>query len=1286
MLIATMMSATAYIEDLGSKRYSPTASYSSITIKSYTELNDLETKEGETYYSYANSTQGGTNYFFIDTNKDGVPEHWLVSDTSILVYNTTFSSLLASEVISNLNAVFARDIDNDGYTELITFYDNDFYVKNLTTNTIKNEYELDNIYNSTIDHISFENDHYIFFTQSTGTLLKKIYYDTNYHNVSVSLPLASVSNPIDSGFDVNDDGIEEVVVLQAISSTWDSILVYDYEFNLIKRTNVSTNLGNANDIHIINDDGENAEFLLIKEGGSCGDATNTKCGAVLISYEGVILHSNYVGAWSGGSYGAAKVKLLQRSPAYYSILYTHPSVSAGSGSYIWYKASTGTGTTIDSYTGYQYGGRFSHTWYLYIGSVVGTIPLIFLRYTSTSYLYGVDNYKYFNITDLPQLNYAGISIADIDGDNREDIILYTSSMVRVYVYNETYGYEGTINDFSVVGSASPNPALLGATTTFSATPIDPYGEESNITVNINDEFGSLYTWDWRNVPSGYTATNEISGSDWQNFAVNDYTVTIDGRANYGVGYDTYNLSFIWEVIEEGFENVTAYNISERKLTGLSDVRGADTQGNGKSWFIGKQGGIMKIWSATANLLTNNLVNLSDDLTITSSTTGMNVLKSLQIQGNHSYIGTNNELYIYAGAEFGTASSLVKEDDISVAGISNDDITDITSYEEGSVWVCNSGITSDGILWYNGTSNDFDFTLDSGNNPCYSLYADNTLDAVMVHKGTSIKVYNASDALINGGSVSESSTITTAGGIMYGNDLISSNNKYLFIISSRLGIRKYDLTNLSSPVLIAECRSDRNVVSLEALTDNLVIVGTTLTDWSSPTIEVCDFANSETYTYLLSSGFYTATNLKNLAEGEIPYEITKNSANRFSVALDTGFGIYDFGSYESIEIINQKPTIDDVELSTTNPCINETVNIYITASDQNGDTIYYDVSCDANTRRTMANYYSTPEPPPCEYLTTGTKSLIIFVADDTYRSSPTTQNAYVNVQGCTASPKILMEVRDSVTGISISGVSITIDNTDTTTTDSRGYATFNVDDTTTYHTLSFNKEGYNPKDYPNVQAGGNRKVFTLDPTTYSGTVLTIITQNGTGSPIGNTLVSVSNQITGESQFKLTDSNGRAIFYDSITGAQLIVTAKNEPQGYDATGIWYVSLQEGEQKTLYINLSSKWIIGQGDWIVTDRGCKDLVTGVWLCGNLSTTGSGSKCEVDADCISGRCGLGNTCSMFNYSICDAKGAGRGNTCVFTATAEGIIAQLAKILFYGFVTVLIIIIIVVFILLLRKK
>lgn len=787
-----------------------------------------------------------------------------------------------------------------------------------------------------------------------------------------------------------------------------------------------------------------------------------------------------------------------------------------------------------------------------------------------------------------------------------------------------------------------NPVVRGTGTKIYFTPTYSSGESSTIYVNISNKTGNLeYTFQLNNVPSGYRAEAEIDDVAWLNFeADTNYSVYAKSVGQSTSATLTDNET--WQISNSTLINVTTYNLSEYKTTlnNTYNIISIDASSNDISYAIAENDTNLLIISIDHS---NPLNLLTQHIAVTKSTTFMNKLTSIQSLNDYLYIGTNDELYIYNGSQEGDATQIIQERTISMTG--RDYITDVAEINDTYTWICQNDYLTDRARMYNDTTLTFNQQINE--NPCLAIIWEEQNDLLIIHQGTNgIEIYNQSNrtkfSTITGINTQPDNVMT---------DRLSTYNDILYAITGTNIITKYNISNPSSPQLVDECRTDREITSLEAINENEVIIG------STNQIKVCDFNNNATY--YSEDQYYIAENLQGLLSGETITEITLNEEtddySKISIALGNQIGVYIYSKTITETLTQTAPVFTNIEISDTTPCINQVIQIEITALDNEGDSISYDWGCDSIIKPTMTNNYLY-DSFECFYNEIGFKNIIIFATDG--YTTPTVTTRTVTIQNCTAQDQLLLKYLDSSTGQEVAGVYVELSDGQTGTTNTNGNVDFNV---TTNDTMqaTHTRDGYFSETI-DVYPTSNRALIYINPLTDSTgatiTSLTVITQNEAGTRINGTLVSVTNTITGENKYGFTDINGQVILTNMFTGAKLLITAQNEEQNY-ATTTTRTSLVNGQQKTITINMGTE--DREGRFTTTDRNCQDLIPSVLLCGNLTTTGIGNNCTLDAQCISGDCRIGisgsdGECARFNWTLCDDQNLGRTNGCFISQTIYG--------------------------------
>lgn len=414
-------------------------------------------------------------------------------------------------------------------------------------------------------------------------------------------------------------------------------------------------------------------------------------------------------------------------------------------------------------------------------------------------------------------------------------------------------------------------------------------------------------------------------------------------------------------------------------------------------------------------------------------------------------------------------------------------------------------------------------------------------------------------------------------------------------------------------------------------------------------------------------------------------IDYDSINNVFWIAGTG-GIIYYSSDASVDISTN--TTMNITVSATSSCINRTIRLNVNAYTSNTtiqDLLTYDYNCDGSS--------SLGEPPNdyrtgeffCGYTTSGMKNIFGYaIFDDGTTRDYLYANQTVNITNCSGNYSVMGTAFDYDNGEPIIGVNVALSTGQTATSDSNGNVIFIVNTSGTY-TVVLTKDNYEPLDTTATTTSITGWYMRSLSGSEGGirTTLRVITVNTDGTPINRSLVSVLDPITGQSMFGITDNAGRYFFVDIFTGSQIIVSGSNEPKNYLPTQE-YMEILFGNNYEITLTLTNKTVVGV--YYGNARMCVDSIKGVLLCGNLSVTGSGSGCLVDADCISDRCMPSKTCSNFNWTICDSHGLTRGQYCFTRSIAEGGLSGLTNLIFSFFIFVCVILFILGIFILVKKR
>ena len=793
----------------------------------------------------------------------------------------------------------------------------------------------------------------------------------------------------------------------------------------------------------------------------------------------------------------------------------------------------------------------------------------------------------------------------------------------MYLYTGTDTPPPTIDPYSVVGTHDPNPTLYGTSTTLYVITDHPDGERSTVNFTYIDPSTGLdvFSGSFSNVVSGQQVSNDFGvGTDFET----DKTYLVHLNSSSLTSGDTANYEFNWTVIPSTTENVTVNTLQEFGANiNVTQLLGVSTLTSNIGWSVGKLNNTLTIFSFDST----NINNIQFESVSINDTTGINTLTSVDQNNDLLFIGTNDELYIYNNSNTGEATSIIywKTKGLGLY----DYVKDVTAINYQAVWICERGLFSNEASLYNVTSDTFDHTISS--NPCESIYYDETNDLVYIHEGTNgIRIVNPYNA-------TEYDTITvTSTADQSTQDRISHFNDKIFGLTGNIKVEQYDVTDPKNVNKTNECRSDREIISLEAVNENQVIIGT------ESNLQLCDF-NDDT-TLSITGSHYIAQTLKTYTGGEIPHEIKRmNNEGKIQIAENNNYKVYEFTSEVQEQETNNPPVISEITSTGTSICKDQVIILEIIASDPDEDDLAYDYDCEG-TKPFMENNYVSNDFT-CVYTTTGTRNVQGFVTDG---EITILDDISITVNDCDAPLEFNFKVIDGLTTNPVSGVLATVEGVSSDYTDDNGDVSFTVSVDQPY-LISFSKNGYAPVSNT-ISPTTGRVTVILEPTT-GLTVLTVKTISKNQSVITGSLVAVTNPVTGESVNGITDAEGQVTFVDMFTGNKLIVSATNNEGGYEFVST-YTSLTEQQQKTVTLTMTEE--LGEGIFLSSGRKCSDTIPNVWLCGNLTINNTGNLCDENSDCISGRCSYDGTCSKFNWTICTEQDLGMTQACMWKATAYG--------------------------------
>lgn len=708
-------------------------------------------------------------------------------------------------------------------------------------------------------------------------------------------------------------------------------------------------------------------------------------------------------------------------------------------------------------------------------------------------------------------------------------------------------------------------------------------------------------------------------------------------------------------------NQTAYRVTAyfNNNTNNTQIRGVTRESTTTTYAVGKHNGQLSVISYD-HLNPNNII--ADNYTLQNTKTP----RGISTLGDTLIIGSNSNAFLFNNTGQEDVTQIQQQEELQ-DGAFTDDIVAIKYATAEIAYACDSkGFGT--LIKYNTTSGTV--MLTKSFESCTDLAVDSGGDNIYAYYGTSgVKIFNTNLTQI--GSINEVTSTPESNPT----DVLSVYANHLSVVTGRNVIKTYSITTPSTPTLEWECRASLDITAIEALDDQVIAIGTAYS------LQLCN--QNDTGLYDSANAYYVSKQLRVNTNGGIQLDMEANQNLQVRAAEGTQFALYSI-TIGDLANFNLPPIINSVTLTPTNPCINQTVYGNLEATDPDTPeqlTKYY--ACDGSTYSFTVSGSFT-----CSYTTSGTKTLRFKATD---AASTTTSTQAISVQSCvignTTNP-INLQVYDGInTTMGLPDVLLQIEGDGSTTTDATGFAYMTLPNAGTYN-ATISKSGYITQ-VGTITTGNQRTIAYLEPIENSNgesrTILTIHVRDENNNAVANALVSITNDITGQSKFGNTNALGDLILADIFTGTHLRITATKE--GYGTTKIinavgnnvtelssnLYVDLTEGEQKTVNLQLKKNTAI-----IGNSRGCQDFIDGVMLCSPRNINGTGDNCIQDTDCLSSRCqkitptSTHGTCSEFNWTLCDSQGRERNSRCFTANYAQGAFAGIASTVLTYFLYVII--------------
>lgn len=588
--------------------------------------------------------------------------------------------------------------------------------------------------------------------------------------------------------------------------------------------------------------------------------------------------------------------------------------------------------------------------------------------------------------------------------------------------------------------------------------------------------------------------------------------------------------------------------------------------------------------------------------------------SIDLNSNILFVSTDNEIQVFSGYDIKNLTQIASDGWGTIIPPHPDKVYDVVTTSNETGYVCDN---HDEIDEYNITQDPYG---GSDNGACYDL----ELDGEILYEDADdegILIWNTSDW-----STALSQFDNTTGHGLESGDLLDYQNQELLTTKTAQTYQYLNVSDPNNPVAITNCNFPAGTVtSVEIINRSLLLAGT-----STGNLMICDGYNTnETEN----------TQYKTLQVGGEPILSVEWDDPYIHITSTNYYQTYAISTEQTT--VNTPPNITGYTLSSDTAGIGQSITGTIVAGNvEPEDVIWYAHKC--NGTESSYSLRSTGDFT-CTYTASGTYQVVAAITDNFHAGQYfDEQNLTVEVSeelytGGWLRIQVIDEQQQAVAGALISA------DDQTATTSAEGTASIYPDDNGLY-TVTTSKSGY----YSSVDsfyADGTVHVVTLQLEGETNqTIFQVTVQNSNGSRIENALVSYTNIITYQYDFKFTNALGLAIFKD-IDGGTVAVTASKD--GFESTQKSVeIANNQTTATTLTLPLEGQAIPSN---LHADRNCTDQ--GIWLCGQNNI-----RCTEDSDCLSTECNPGGFCSEFNYSWCDANGYARGQRCVIAAsTGQGL-------------------------------
>lgn len=611
-------------------------------------------------------------------------------------------------------------------------------------------------------------------------------------------------------------------------------------------------------------------------------------------------------------------------------------------------------------------------------------------------------------------------------------------------------------------------------------------------------------------------------------------------------------------------------------------------------------------------------------------------------GDVVFVGTDDEINVFSG--YNTDNLVVTNTDGWGELFHSDRVEDVVSINETAGFVCDN-------------NDEFDFYL-VGSDPvnnigggCFDLEFDSVGEVVFVDRDDlGVSSYDVTNPLSP--TLLDTFNNRLGSHSFVSGDLMDLKDDYLLVKRNLYSMSLLDVSDPSNITLVADCNTagQGEVISVEIYNANLSLGGT-----DDGRFVVCDTTNDNETT---NTDVFTLDNFS----GEEVRSVEMNDNLTAWLMGETLIQPY----LLNVTLVqnNTAPNITSFVVSNNNPDINESIGVTVVAGNvEPVDVIRYGIKCEGTETEFTWN---TNGIFTCSYEVAGNYNLRVAVTDNFHIGSwfdERVEPILVNEEaftGGTLRVEVLDEEQNAIEGANVTLVATN----ETQTTGEYGNLIFSTPNDVDLYELITVADGYY-LSVDNFYADGSVNIITLVPyATGTQSTLEVLVTDSNGNPLENALVSYTNTITYEYEWKWSNALGYAIFVGLDTGSVVVQASKDDFEASSTTAVI------GSNQTTQVTLELGGVSDSQTRF--DRDCVD--NGIWLCGDVTNA-----CTNDSDCLSDNCNVAlGQCSRFNMSVCDEAGLPRGQGCIAKYSFESGMSSFTNWLLSNFLWVLIIVIVIV--------